>query len=543
MLVVIGPDGVANQRVVLKDRPENNMKIHGVFLCGILIALSAFASNETNKESALERWHRLMAGPHVKRGNLPELKLEHTTAANASEAAEIKKLIASLANIDTPDYGLSGSMGGTAFAPLAESGKFTGGFLLTNHRLKTSDDFKKLVEFGPRALPFLLDALDDPTPTKLEMNHEGGFGGMFLCTELEGNPTNSLEQKAISALPRKDKIGNYDFAVDHYTVKVGDVCFVAIGQITGRAYQAVRYQPTAIIVINSPVKEKSLARAVREIWTSTNECQKLFDSLLFDYSTEGVFNGESLGGWSIASGLQCEAARRMLYYFPQETSPLIAERLSRLDVFKPDAGFTNIIKHEVSNGVRAKEFLAAVSWSDAPAVRREVLNVIKRTTDQDVLLAALGGVDASQKEVVKARLETMIDQLPPTEEGPFGDGYNLLVALGEKIGPESKPTFVRYLQNASLQRWRSMAKVLSETRTEWAAELLAPALTDKREFGWNYALVPGQNEPRRPIRVCDEAAEAISLHRPDLPFKMAGEHEDLDKQISQMLERIRAEKH
>ena len=83
-----------------------------------------------------------------------------------------------------------------------------------------------------------------------------------------------------------------------------------------------------------------------------------------------------------------------------------------------------------------------------------------------------------------------------------------------------------------------MAKVLQETQQQWAAELLLPALTDKREFGWDYPLVPGQNEPRRLIRVCDEAAETISMSRPDLKFVMAGEHADLDRQIAVMRERI-----
>jgi hypothetical protein len=66
-----------------------------------------------------------------------------------------------------------------------------------------------------------------------------------------------------------------------------------------------------------------------------------------------------------------------------------------------------------------------------------------------------------------------------------------------------------------------MNNVLRKTQKQWAVDLLYPALADKREFGWDYALIPGQDEPRRPIRVCDEAAETISLSRPDLKFKMA----------------------
>ena len=42
----------------------------------------------------------------------------------------------------------------------------------------------------------------------------------------------------------------------------------------------------------------------------------------------------------------------------------------------------------------------------------------------------------------------------------------------------------------------------------------------------------GQNKPRLPIRVCDEAAITLCLNYPDLKFHQAGKHADLDKQIA-----------
>jgi len=501
---------------------------------------SVVAAEEPEKDKAAEeeRWRRFREGPHVKRGVLPDVKLQRSVAASSEEAAQIRRHIANLAKIERPDFGLSGTMGGIAFAPVPGSGRHTGGFLLTNHQLDTADDFRQLVAFGPRALPFLLEALDDKTPTKLSQSHAGGFGGMFLCTEMGSNPTNSIEQKAVALLP-KHEMASRGRPITHYSVKVGDVCFVIIGQIVGRAYLAVRYQPTAIIVINSPVEEKALAKAVRDVWSSTNATQRLFDSLLFDYATEGVFNGESLDGWDIGNSLQCQAALRMLSYFPDETSRTIVDRLARLDVRSHEGNVTNLIRREITNGVRVEEFIKAVAWSDNPGIRREILNIFKRTTDTQILLAALSGIDATGSELARKRLNEMIDQLPTDETGPYGQGYNLLVTLGGKLDSEStKATFTRYLQNASLQRWRTMAHVLRKTRSDWAAELLSPALKDKREFGWTYALVPGQNDPRRAIRVCDEAAETISLSRPDISFKLEGEHENLDRQISTIRARI-----
>src|SRR6185436_13894719 len=86
--------------------------------------------------------------------------------------------------------------------------------------------------------------------------------------------------------------------IETYTVKIGDVCFVALGQIVGRFYSAVRYQPTACIIINSPVESPEYRALVREIWESTDPEQALLQSLLVDYSTQGNFNGWSLDGWT-----------------------------------------------------------------------------------------------------------------------------------------------------------------------------------------------------------------------------------------------------
>jgi hypothetical protein len=51
-----------------------------------------------------------------------------------------------------------------------------------------------------------------------------------------------------------------------YTVKVGDVCYVLIGQIVNRQLVAVRYQPTAGLIVNSPIEVPPLAEKVKNDW-------------------------------------------------------------------------------------------------------------------------------------------------------------------------------------------------------------------------------------------------------------------------------------
>src|SRR5262249_48724012 len=151
-------------------------------------------------------------------------------------------------------------------------------------------------------LPFLLDALDDQTPTKMVLRRDSVFGGMWHAAELPLNPVNPSEQATYRA--RAETLRAKEEHIKSYTVKVGDVCLVAIGQVVGRAYKAVRYQSTACVVLNSPTHDPKLCAVVRAIWKAKDSRSKLFDSLRADYATEGVFNGRSLDGWSYGSELQ-----------------------------------------------------------------------------------------------------------------------------------------------------------------------------------------------------------------------------------------------
>ncbi len=477
--------------------------------------------------------------PIVKVTTMPAIKLDENMVATPAEVIQIKKHIANLQKIDHPDYGFCSTMAGTIFAPIESSADFQGG-ILEDHQTKSSDDVRSLVVFGPKALPFLLAALSDNTPTRLTMKQPiEHYGGMFFSDEFDFNPANPNEQKAADLLPKIKWPGE---STESYTLKVGDVCFAIIGEIVGRKYLAVRYQMTACVIINSPLHESALAKQVRVVWASTNSAQHLLNSLLLDYSTELAYGTNFLGVQEFQRSLAPGAAMRLLYYFPQESAGIIADQLERLNVNAVGRNATNLIQRETMNEIPTEDFIKAVSWSDAFVVRKAILDIFKKTTDIDILLAALSGIYGNETNLIANRLEHFVDRLPPKEEGPYGDGYNLLVAMGQRLGYQAKPTFVRFLKNAGSQRWHTMSLVLRETQPRWSVELLSPALADKKELDEDYALVPGQDEPRRAIRVCDEAAETISLNRPELKFVMAGEHADLDRQIAIMQKQIQKQR-
>jgi hypothetical protein len=382
-----------------------------------------------------------------------------------------------------------------------------------------------LVTLGPDALPFLLNALDDQTPTKIAIADSFG-GAMWHAAELRLNPVNPLEKSAYEARTRQMR--EEETNITSYKVKVGDVCFVAVGQIVGRGYQAVRYQPTACIVVNSPAYDKRLCAEVRGIWKSDNAREKLLNSLLADYATEGVFNGKSLDGWYTGSSFRCSAAMRLLFYFPKESSELLSARLDKLNVGK-DRGLDGWMHRCVENGVRADYFIKSVSWSQEPNVQAALERLFARSDDIDAALAALPGV--KDAKVIRGRLEPLIAALPADELGPAGHGYYLLSAIGKRVPATAKPVFERYLKDASAQRCHTVCLVLRELKAEWATDVLSPLLADKRTWGWEYAVEAGKDEPRLPIRVCDEAAITLCQHNPTLQFAQVGQHADLDKQI------------
>jgi hypothetical protein len=476
---------------------------------------------------------------------IDQIKLATTIKADNAEAARISQLIGDLAAIDKPDFGISATLGGDAFAPIPGVHNESA-LLLTDHQLQTSNEFTELVKLGPKALPYLLAALENPTPSKLVMKHEGFLGSMWFDHELRGNPGNAAEQAVLGQLPAESPSTPHD-TQGSYTVKVGDICFVIIGQIVGRSYSAVRYQPSANIIVNSPVHDPALADAVRKIWSSDDPAQHLLDSLLLDFASEGVFNGRSLDGWGVGSTLQCQAALRLLFYFPKETATLIATRLGKLNVqgFGPGSIRRSpdqmhvLLEREVANGVRTADLVRAAAWSEEPPVRAALRTIFATTTDTEILRSSLAAVFASQPDTVRDRLQDFLGKLPEMENGPFGDGYHLLIELGARFGSAARPVFERYLDHASAQRIRTMSRVLRTTHGEWSVALLAASLDDRRPAnGETYALNPGQNEPRRPIRLCDEAAETIATNFPALTFKMAGEPEVLDQQIAAMRDRI-----
>lgn len=457
----------------------------------VLVAVISCASPPTDE---------LPVPPPPTLADVPHVKLADRPAATEEEANTIRALIRDLADVSAPDYGYSTTYSGSAFAPIEGTGSMSA-LILMRHETSPSEPLKKLVALGPKALPLLLHHLTDDMPTKLTVQLPfPGMGGMWFGHEIRPNPVNEHEAAILKHVPDPRPLPWFtderEIPEGKYTLTVGDICFVAIGQITNRVYSASRYQMTGCIVVNSPVRDPELASEVRAIWRTQDHHRALFDSLMIDFYTRG----------SSGNDFQVGAALRLLYYFPHESTPLIVNRLRELDVVAED--YKERMK---ANGVRVEELVEAISWTSVPEVREALLSIMAETTHVDTLVNCLPAATVEHDDFVFNRLKSMLAALPDTErystgrvkgkvKGPYGDGYKLLRALGDRFPHCAKPIFQEYLRDASEQRLLSMCMVLRETRCEWAPELLAPLLDDKIDFSF-----------QRTWRVCDEAAKTLAI--------------------------------
>jgi hypothetical protein len=189
------------------------------------------------------------------------LTLPLATIASAAEdlsTTPVETLIDSLAQIDSPAPGLHGTASVLGFIAEDKPPHFGGG-VLGSSAPKISPQMRELARRGPLVLAQLIGHLGDKRPTKLAIG-EDFF--MFRYFSDEYDP--KTRPKKHEPHPRDNLEKKFDGG---YTVKIGDVCYALIGQIVNRNLSAVRYQPTAGLVINSPIEAPALTERVKKDWS------------------------------------------------------------------------------------------------------------------------------------------------------------------------------------------------------------------------------------------------------------------------------------
>lgn len=211
--------------------------------------------------------------------------------------ASLQQLVDALVDIDAQTVGLHSTLRFRTFIADGSPEDVLGG-IFSSPAPRRFPQMVELVRRGAAALPVLMAHLDDTRETRLIVGRNFFSSRVFRAEyDFRYRPIPS----ASTAAARQDSGRPF---YQSYTVKVGDVCFVLIGQIVNRRLQVLRFQAPATLVVNSPIESPALIDAVRQDWSGTSPAA-LMASLLND----------ARAGEPSTCG---PALQRLRFYYPAE---------------------------------------------------------------------------------------------------------------------------------------------------------------------------------------------------------------------------------
>jgi hypothetical protein len=254
---------------------------------------------------------------------------------------ELDSFIKELSGISELGYGYSEGFTGFQFLPQADSDDIimaVGGYQAP----KRSATLEKIVKQGIVAVPLLLKHLNDDRKTKIP-----ALKGMIWQRFADEYDFNRRTRKALPKGVNKDRSGS-DWPSPH-TLTVGDLCFVALGQILNRDFNATRYQATGGLIVNSPTHSKALYHVLWEDWkdlTEKDHRELLAQDFLFpdhEYRRIGAY-------------------RRLAFFYPNDVESLVMKQLRTptFDVFKTARFVRETLYPQKSPAIRKELFQSFV---------------------------------------------------------------------------------------------------------------------------------------------------------------------------------------
>lgn len=229
-----------------------------------------------------------------------------TFRAERQAKLETEILINKLVEVSEIGYGYSPLSDGSQFLPQSDSEEvYT--LVLGSEQPTKSITLEAIVRQGIHAVPSLLKHLDDARKTQIA--DVRGMGWTSFADEYDFNRRLRKE---------KSEGANQDMSSKNqpssHTITVGDLCFVALGQILNRNFSATRYQPTGGLVVNSPTYSKRLRDILLSDWEGLTE-QKHKELLIQDLLTPD-HEYRRIGAY-----------QRLAFYYPGEVEPLVVKQL------------------------------------------------------------------------------------------------------------------------------------------------------------------------------------------------------------------------
>jgi hypothetical protein len=230
----------------------------------------------------------------------------------------LERLVSDLSEIDTPAPGLAGLGTYSIFIAVDGAPDLSAG-VLGEPLPSVPPQMRELVRRGLAALPVLIRHLSDGRPTKLTMEPHPILMNRLFGDEYDPRVRRSCEGERASCLEAWIAQHRHWKPINgSYRIRIGDVCFVLIGQIVNRSLEAVRYQPSGNMYVNSPVMTPSLAYKVRADWDRL-DAQGHEGSLRSDLKT---------------GRMPAQALIRLRFYYPDAYATLGGEDAGKRDEFE-----------------------------------------------------------------------------------------------------------------------------------------------------------------------------------------------------------------
>jgi hypothetical protein len=279
-----------------------------------------------------------------------------TPLARAAATDDVEGLIERFRDVGAEGMGFSTSVSGWEFLPYPGSGE-AGVMSLGRALPEPSPILRKVIEKGVAAVPALLAHIDDPRPTKLPLVRRMMW--MTFADEYDSNPRLSRPPTGVGRRGTDDGLGAASTrrpAPEEHVVTVGDLCFVALGQIVNRNFEAVRYQPTGGMVINSPSSSKALAAAVRAEWSGLTPASHRERLVQDAFQPDSVYR-------------RIGAYYRLSFYYPDATEEVVLKALAQpvFDVFSAEKFVTSVLYKLSSAEKRRSSFNEYVRTHEAGA--------------------------------------------------------------------------------------------------------------------------------------------------------------------------------
>jgi hypothetical protein len=361
--------------------------------------------------------------------------------AAAPPAEDVQKLINELANVSAVGVGYSTLSSGWQFLPHADSEELHT-LVLGSPSPRKSAVLEKLVRVGARAVPRLLKHLDDDQETRIPP-----IKGMMWMEFIDRHDVNRRTRKATPTKP--DMAKSRKPAPDKHHLTVGDLSYVALGQIVNRQFTASRYQPTGGLIVASPTHSRRLCEVIRGEFKDFTE-EKHKQLLRSDFKSPD-YEGRRIGAY-----------RRLAFYYPGEVEKLVLAQLAvpTYDVFA------------VERFVREKLY-RETSVEKQQSLFKEFVSDHGKAASDGILLRLFDDLDL-QEANEKGRLH------PPLKEKQNPRSLLIeLFAYPRKIKSTDRPYVTTW---AATERVRFLQALIHDKSTkvdEAVLELLRASGTDK----------------------------------------------------------------